>query len=93
MSTPPHRSIGGVHSLMSTPLNSCRVGRNSRQWRTAEKQERRFGAAGERMRRRSAQAGSGTVSLASSPRRGKKQGTDEQKQIKGLVKNKRKAIV
>ena len=78
---------------MSTPLHSSRVGSNSSQWRTADKQERRFGEAGEKMRRRSARAGRGTARLASSPRRGKKQGTDEQKQIKGLVKNKRKAIV
>ena len=64
---------------MSTPLNSSRVERNSRQWRTADRQERRFGEAGEKMRRRSAKAGRGTVSLASSPRRGKRQGTDGQK--------------
>ena len=64
---------------MSTPLNSSRVERNSRQWRTADRQERRFGEAGEKMRRRSAKAGRGTVSLASSPRRGKRQGTDAQK--------------
>ena len=78
---------------MSTPLNSSRVERNSRQWRTADRQERRFGEAGEKMRRRSAQAGRGTASLASSTRRGKKQGTDGQKQIKGFFKNKRKTIV
>ena len=93
MSTPLCRSMGGGHSAMSTPLHSSRVGRNSRQWRTADKQERRFGEAGEKMIRRSAQAGRGTVSLVSSHRRGKKQGTDGQKQIKGFVKNKRKAIV
>ena len=92
LSTPLHMSTGG-HSTMSTPLHSSRVGSNSRQWKTADRQERRFGEAGENMRRRSARAGRGTVSLASSPRRGKKQGTDGQKKIKGLVKNKRKAIV
>ena len=74
---------------MSTPLNSSRVERNSRQWRTADRQERRFGEAGEKMRRRSAKAGRGTVSLASSPRRGKRQGTDGQKKIKDFAKNKR----
>jgi hypothetical protein len=79
---------------MSTPLNSSRVGSNSRQWKTADRQERRFGEAGEKMRRRSAQpqAGRWDVSWASSPRRGKKQGTSEQKH-KDFAKNKRKLIV
>ena len=78
---------------MSTPLNSSRVERNSRQWRTADKQERRVGEAGKKMRRRSAQARRGTGSLASSPRRGKKQETDGQKKIKDFAKNKRKNFV
>ena len=78
---------------MSTPLHSSRVGSNSRQWRTADKQERRFGEAGEKMRRRSARAGRGTARLASSPRRGKKQVTEGHKQIKDFAKNTRKNIV
>ena len=77
---------------MSTPLHLSKVGRNSRQWRTGDKQKRRFGESGEQMIRRSAQAGRGT-SLASSPKRGKKQGTEGKKQIKGFVENKRKFIV